>query len=99
MYFHIQNKHSNASEHPRCPPVWGDIGNSEVTVGSFYQGQLYLTCQERLKDLPNLNPLHGLLVYCCFLTYRRPKQSFHLSNSCLAVVQEEPALCSKDLQK
>lgn len=66
----------------------GVLGNPAVTIGSLNQGRLHLTCQKRLKDLPNLNPFHGLLVYCCSLTYHRPKQSFCLSNSWLAIVQE-----------
>ena len=66
----------------------GVLGNPHITTGSFYQGWLLLTCQKRLKDLPNLNPFHGLLVYCCSLTYHRPKQSSCLSNSWLAIVQE-----------
>lgn len=69
--------------------VWV-LGNAEVTTGGFYQGWLHLICQKGLKDLPNLNPFHDLLVYCCALTYHRPKQSFCLSNSRLAIVQEPP---------
>lgn len=72
---------------------WGErvLGNPEVTIGSFCWGWLHLTCQKRLKDLPNLNPFHGLLVYRCSLTYHRPKQSFCLSNSWLAFVGEPHA--------
>lgn len=47
-----------------------------------------LNLSEKVERFTNLNPFHGLLVYCCSLTYHRPKQSFCLSNSWLAIVQE-----------
>lgn len=67
--------------------MWGSL-----EIRSYYWQFLsrltILNYQKRLKDLPNLNPFHGLLVCCCSLTYHRPKQSFCLSKSWLAIVQE-----------
>lgn len=47
-----------------------------------------LNLSGKVERFTNLNPSRGLLVYCCSLTYHRPKQSFWSSNSWLAIVQE-----------
>lgn len=64
----------------------GVLRNPEVSTGSFCQGWLRLS--EKVERFTDFKPSHGLLVYSCSLTYHRPKQSFCLSNSWLAMVQE-----------
>lgn len=47
-----------------------------------------LNLSEKVERFTDFKPSHGLLAYSCSLTYHRPKQSFCLSNSWLAMVQE-----------
>lgn len=81
--------------HSEMSTCVGVLGNSQVA--SFIQGWLHLSEEvERFAQFKSFSWTSGILL---FSTYHRPKQSFHLSNSCLVIVQEPHIMQQRSSEK